>query len=144
MALTASSACFYFKSQALDGELIVGQAVFPHLLPGQVAQGLGQKPAAGQDDRQGCAHDIQVAGPVAVAPFIARGPRHLKIAHTHGGDPQRQQAPHQLDRQAREAGERLVIYRRGRPEPGLGHHHAGGQAVEDETDAAGQQPGAAL
>ena len=71
--------------------------------------------------------------------FIALGWRQLKIAHAHGGDPRRQQAPHQLDRQARKAGEGLVIERIGRKEPGLGHHHPGGQAVEDETDAAGQK-----
>ena len=141
--MTASSASLQFESQALDGEFIVGQAAFPHLLPGQVAQGLGQKPAADQDHEQGGAHAIQVPGPVAVVIFIDCGPGNLEIARGHGGDPQRQQAPHQLDRQAREAGECPVVYRRGRPERGLGHHHAGGQAVEDETDAAGQQPGAA-
>ena len=121
----------------------MGQAAFPHLLAGQVAQGLGQKPAAGQDQYQGGAHAIQVPGPVAVVIFIGCRPRNLEIARGHKGDPTRQQTPHQLDRQAREAGEGPVVYHCGRPEPGPGHHQAGGQAVEDETDAAGQQPGTA-
>ena len=131
-----------FESQTLDGEFIVGQAAFAYLLPGQVAQGLGQEPAADQDHYQGRAHAIQVPGPVAAIIYIDCRPGNLEITRDHEGDPTGQQSPDQLDRQAGEAGERPVVYHCGRPESGLGHHHASGQAVEDKTGAAGQQPGA--